>query len=246
MSPRTAAGVARWWTRCYTAGLPAELRAARRAEVESDLWESLADGTPSRHILARLALGIVDDLSWSMTLMDTSSRATATWSVGSLLTFVLAWMWLTLVPDSQTMRESRWAFPVASSLHLLGIVLFVGMRLVLDLRMTRWAFAGTAAPEMVRRVAPWSLLGAVVTVVSGMALYSADSTRMAVNPVFQFKVAALAAALVNAWFFHAVLARRAREWDGAASLPAPVVASAYLSLALWATLIVAGRLVSFV
>jgi hypothetical protein len=89
-------------------------------------------------------------------------------------------------------------------------------------------------------------LGAVVTVVSGMALYSADSTRMAVNPVFQFKVAALAAALVNAWFFHAVLARRAREWDGAASLPAPVVASAHLSLALWATLIVAGRLVSFV
>ena len=37
MSPRAAAGVARWWTRLYTAGLPADLRDARRAEVESDL-----------------------------------------------------------------------------------------------------------------------------------------------------------------------------------------------------------------
>jgi hypothetical protein len=246
MSPHAAAGVARWWTRVYTAGLPVDLRDARRAEVESDLWESVSDGAPSRHILARLALGVVDDLSWSFTLMDTSTRATATWSVGALLTFVLAWMWLSLAPDNAAMRESWWAFPAASILHLMGIVLFVGMRLVLDLRVTGWAFGGTAVSEMLTRVGPWSLVGAVVTVVSGMALYSTDPARMVSNGMFQFKVAALSAALVNAWFFHAVLSRRAREWDTAATLPAPVLASAYLSLALWATIIVAGRLIGFV
>lgn len=246
MSPRAAAGVARWWTRVYTAGLPVDLRDARRLEVESDLWESVADGAPSRHILARLALGVADDLSWSLTLMDTSTRAAATWSVGSLLVFVLSWLWLSLAPDNQTMRESVWAFPAASVLHLLGIVLFVGMRLVLDLRMTGWAFGGTAASEMVKRVGPWSLVGAIVTVVSGMALYSADSARIAGNSMFQFKVAALSAALMNAWFFHAVLSRRPRDWDTSARLPAPVLASAYLSLALWAVIIVAGRLIAFV
>ena len=57
MSPQAAAGVARWWTRCYTAGLPLDLREARRAEVESDLWESLADGSTTRHILARRGAG---------------------------------------------------------------------------------------------------------------------------------------------------------------------------------------------
>ena len=70
MSPRAAAGVARWWTRLYTAGLPVDLRDARRAEVESDLWESVADGAPSRHILARVALGLADDLTWSLTGTD--------------------------------------------------------------------------------------------------------------------------------------------------------------------------------
>jgi 3'-phosphoadenosine 5'-phosphosulfate (PAPS) 3'-phosphatase len=60
-----------------------------------------------------------------------------------------------------------------------------------------------------------------------------------------FKIAALAAALVNAWFFHAVLARRAHEWDTAAALPVAVQASGHASILLWTLLIVAGRLVAF-
>jgi hypothetical protein len=99
--------------------------------------------------------------------------------------------------------------------------------------------------EIMKRVGPWSLVGAIVTVVSGMALYAADAPRMAANPVFQFKVAALSAALVNAWFFHAVATRRVREWE-AGTTPALAVASAYLSLALWVVLIIAGRLVAYV
>jgi len=59
-------------------------------------------------------------------------------------------------------------------------------------------------------------------------------------------VAALAAALVNAWFFHAVLTRRARDWDTSSSMPAPVRASAYLSLTLWVAIIVVARLIAFI
>jgi hypothetical protein len=246
MSPRAAAGVARWWTRVYTAGLPGHLRDARRAEVESDLWESVADGAPPRHILARVALGVVDDLTWSLTFMDTNTRATTTWSVGTLLALALAWIWLSLAPQSIAMQASRWAFPAASIFHLLGMVLFLGMRLVLDLRVIGWAFGGTPVAEVVRRVAPWSLVGAIVTVVSGMALYTADPERIAANPVFQLKVAALSAALVNAWFFHALLTRRAREWNTTTPLPAPVQASAYVSLTLWVSLVVVSRLVAYI
>jgi hypothetical protein len=241
-----AASVARWWTRVYTAGLPADLRDARRAEVESDLWESLADGAPSRQILARVALGLADDLTWSLTFMDHSTRATATWSIGTLFVLVLSWLWLSLAPESLTMRESMWAFPAAVTLHLVGMVLFIGMRLVLDLRLTGLAFEGMPASALMKRVGPWTLVGAIVTVVSGMALYTADSARMASNPMFQFKVAALAAALVNAWFLHVVLARRVRDWDTATEVPTTVQASAYLSLALWVSILVAGRLIEFV
>ena len=60
MSGVLAITVTRWWTRVYTLGLPADLREARRAEIESDLWESLHDpDAPSPQILPRLAGGLL-------------------------------------------------------------------------------------------------------------------------------------------------------------------------------------------
>ena len=245
MNARAAAGIARWWTRLYTAGLPIHLRDARRAEVESDLWDSVSDGAPSHHILARVALGVMDDLTWSLTLMDTTTRNTAGWSLGSLAVLAIAWLWLSQAPTSMLMRESAWAFPVAAANHLLGLVLLVGMRLPLDLRLMGWAFDGMPVSQLARRTAPFALVGGIVTIASGMAMYSADPARMTANPAFAFKVAALSAALVNAWWFHAVLTRRIAEWDTTAAPPVLVQASGYASLLLWIALIVAGRLTAF-
>lgn len=245
MSPRTAADVARWWTRLYTAGVPEDERAARRAEIESDLWESLMDPVAARQIPARLALGIVDDLTWSLTHMDTSTRATTKWSVGSLVVFAATWLWLANAPQSLTMRESYWAFPAALVLHVLGIVMFVGLRFALDLRLTGLALTSVPVSEMVSRLAPWTLVGATVTVVSGMALYSAEAARFAANPVFEIKIVALAAALANVWFFHAVTCRRIGPWSVDSVPPLAARLSGYVSLALGAVIITAGELAPF-
>jgi hypothetical protein len=60
----------RAWTHAYTWRLPDTLRAARRAEIESDLWEFRNDTPPhplaAIHILCRLALGMPDDLQWRL------------------------------------------------------------------------------------------------------------------------------------------------------------------------------------
>ena len=64
----------RRWVRFYTAGLPTEVREARRAELESDLWEQEQEQeagaagrrptTTALHVLPRFMLGIPADLSW--------------------------------------------------------------------------------------------------------------------------------------------------------------------------------------
>ena len=74
MSPALAFALAavRWWTVSYTLGLPADVRYPRRDEIESDLWEFHEDARRSGaspegiavHMLARLFLGIPDDLAW--------------------------------------------------------------------------------------------------------------------------------------------------------------------------------------
>lgn len=69
---RIAAASVRGWTRLYTSRMAPAVRDARRAEIESDLWEFQADTLRRRdaprsaaaHMLARLLVGIPDDLLW--------------------------------------------------------------------------------------------------------------------------------------------------------------------------------------
>jgi hypothetical protein len=74
MSPALAFALAlvRAWTRLYTARMEPMMRDARRAEIESDLWELHEDArrhgsTPAMigaHMVARLTLGMAHDLFW--------------------------------------------------------------------------------------------------------------------------------------------------------------------------------------
>ena len=64
--------MARWWVHAYTASLSTDARDGRRAEIESDLWEHLADAHASQQhristeidVLARVLIGIPADLTW--------------------------------------------------------------------------------------------------------------------------------------------------------------------------------------
>jgi hypothetical protein len=60
----TGAGFTRWWAGCYTRGLPVEAREARRAEIESDVFEQQAAGGSAAAIVGRTLRGAADDLLW--------------------------------------------------------------------------------------------------------------------------------------------------------------------------------------
>jgi hypothetical protein len=74
MNGSPVAGLVRGWVRVYTRGLPAELRDARRDEVDGDLWceleEAAALGRPGRSrrsdMLLRLLFGVPADISWRL------------------------------------------------------------------------------------------------------------------------------------------------------------------------------------
>ena len=77
---RFALTIVRVWTTLYTSGMPDGLRETRRAEIESDLWESQHDRRPesdlgvSGQILLRLLRGVPDDVLWRVELMDLRTR----------------------------------------------------------------------------------------------------------------------------------------------------------------------------
>ena len=75
----------RIWTHLYTFALPSEIRDRRRAEIESDVWESEHDPDVPHHALVlRLLRGMPADLLWRLEATLTPSRQRARAAVGAL------------------------------------------------------------------------------------------------------------------------------------------------------------------
>ena len=80
-----AVRLTRRWVRLYTAGLPPEARDARRAEIESDLWEhgeengvlGAGPDVTAMQVLGRLLLGLPADLSWRLEQRGAHKQAQA-------------------------------------------------------------------------------------------------------------------------------------------------------------------------
>jgi hypothetical protein len=73
----------RVWTHLYTFALPSEIRDRRRAEIESDAWESEHDpDIPHYVLLIRLLRGMPADLLWRLEV--TPSRHHAHAALGAL------------------------------------------------------------------------------------------------------------------------------------------------------------------
>ena len=101
-SSHVACRVARWWVHAYTASLSTDARDGRRAEIESDLWEHLADAHASQQhrinteidVLARVLIGIPADLTWFRRVRrattETSSMQHTTASTARAVSPVLA------------------------------------------------------------------------------------------------------------------------------------------------------------
>ena len=115
---RLAVAAVRAWTRAYTFGLPPSVRDARRAEVESDLWECRADAGTALplQILGRLLCGVFDDLSWRVEDVSGGSRGARTAIVVAMtaaLAVVCLWVAMAVMPVDRpqppTPPEVRWS-----------------------------------------------------------------------------------------------------------------------------------------
>jgi hypothetical protein len=98
---RSATGAVRAWTQLYTWRLEPSVRDARRAEIQSDLWEQLnaerAGPTLPLRIVSRLVLGITDDMRWRIEHVSRHRRSVRRLIVSSIGSAIgLAWLWVGL------------------------------------------------------------------------------------------------------------------------------------------------------
>ena len=143
------------------------------------------------------------------------------------------------------MRESLYGFQIVVGIHILGLVFSVGTFLWFDLRLLGWTLRSEAVSRVYRQVIPWATGGFVVMFLSGLMLFTGFATKAYGSPYFAVKVAAILLAGANAALYHLVTERRRTEWDASSRPPAAARAAGMISILLWATVIVCGRLMAY-
>lgn len=153
--------------------------------------------------------------------------------------------WLEATRVGVLVRESLYGFPILVGLHIFGLALSVGVLLWFDLRLIGVALTSSAVSRVYRGLIPWATAGFLSMLVTGSLLFTGFAAAAYQSPYFIIKVSALALAGLNALVYHLVTERGGQLWDNAPRPPAAARAAGMISLALWATVILCGRIMAY-
>jgi hypothetical protein len=153
--------------------------------------------------------------------------------------------WLVSTPGSVALRESHYLYLVILTIHVLTLCLFVGTAAMIDLRLLGLTMPTVRVSEIMNRLLPWTAAGFLIMLFSGALLFCASPLSRYENIFFRVKLAALLLAGVNVWVFHRRVYRQVAEWDLDPVPPRTARVSGALALALWAMIIMLGRMIPY-
>ena len=153
--------------------------------------------------------------------------------------------WLAATRGSIALHESLVMYPIIESTHVLALTLFVGLAVILDLRLLGLALTRVPVTDMTTRLLPWTKVGFIIMVITGVLLFYAIPVRTYQSVFFRAKVVMLILAGLNVWIFNNRVFLRVGEWDRDAVAPKAARRAGLFSLILWGGIIVAGRMIAY-
>jgi hypothetical protein len=139
--------------------------------------------------------------------------------------------------------NTHWAWPAMETIHFLGLSLLVGTIVVFDLRLL--GLARRIPIAALHKLIPWGLLGYGINLVSGSMFLMAAPDQYIYNPAFQFKILFMAVAGFNAISFYLVTSRATMATPPGREVPRAAKIIASISVLMWISIIVCGRLLTF-
>ena len=142
-------------------------------------------------------------------------------------------------PATNPLNNTEWAFPLCECFHIASFAFSIGTIALVDLRMFGWGLDRRSAAQLLRDTEIWTLIGLVVVITSGLAIFSSDPVLYMHNASFKLKMIGLLFAIAYNYTIH--------RWTVLGN-PSPgraaVVAS--VSLGLWFSLVLAGVFIAFI
>ena|SRR5437868_7323085 len=141
-------------------------------------------------------------------------------------------------PASNPLNNNEWSFPLLECIHIAGFALSIGTIVLVDLRLLGLAMRTQASAVLAKTLAPWTLVGLAVMLITGPLIFSSDPNMYLRNISFKFKMVALLTAILYHYTLHRWAVFRA---------PAPAIGKlvAVFSIALWVSVVAGGLFIAF-
>ena len=155
--------------------------------------------------------------------------------------------WLDWVGESQlgaAMRGDLWLYPLVEVVHIIGFAVLVGSVVMFDMRVLGLS-KNIAVTDLARHLLTWSLAALLLIVPAGLMMFSAHPHDFASNSIFILKLCLIATAGLNAVLFHVGVYRSVNQWNTTVGAPGIAKCQALLSIALWLTVVLCGRLLAY-
>lgn len=147
------------------------------------------------------------------------------------------WQTLTTSAPAEWLQRSAIAYLLVNAAHIASLGLLIGTVVMLDLRLLG-AFAALPLRSLGRALLRMAATGLALAAATGAWLFSVNAVEYVGNPALQVKLVLISLALLNLLLLHR------RGWTDEPP-SAAVRVHAVLSLALWLSVLVAGRWIGF-
>ena len=117
--------------------------------------------------------------------------------------------WLENTPWGVTVRDSPWMYPVVLWVHFIGLSIWLGTSITVDVRLMGLGARRQTAFELSSGLFAWRWIGFAVALLGGFLLLSAEATTYVTNTGFRLKLAVLTPLAV---MWHLVVQNKTREW----------------------------------
>lgn len=150
----------------------------------------------------------------------------------------------TVLPLTAVMKSSTWLFPLVETVHIWGIVFLVGSVIMFDLRVLGVS-RNIPVRALARFLLPISVGALFVVIPSGALLFAAQPNEMLANRVFMIKLGLILLSGCNALAFHLGPYGSVAQWDVQTTAPRMARSLAALSITLWLSVILCGRMLAY-
>ena len=155
------------------------------------------------------------------------------------------WLYATLgsVTLARPFMTSAWGWPIAESLHFLGLSMLIGAIGMFDLRLL--GMAKRVSIAALHRLIPWGIGGYCLNITTGLMFLTTAPDQYIYNSSFHLKMLFMALAGLNVLIFYSAVFRKVKTLGSGADAPWAAKFVGGASLFLWTGIIIFGRLLTF-